>query len=105
MTSHLVQGDVDVWLDEKVFRLPNLIEGNLFPEQPGLQGMQRALRAGQVTTRQQRGKNNAPRGTLRRGSASQRAAWAAVPLTEQGMTLGVVQVTRSKGPEFKQREL
>jgi len=105
MTSHLVQGDVDVWLDEKIFRLPNLMAGNLFPEQPELQGMQRALRTGQVTTRQQRGKNNAPRGTLRRGAASQRTAWAAVPLIEQGMTLGVVQVTRPRGPEFKQREL
>ena len=105
LTSHLIQGDVDVWLDEKIFRLPNLMEGNLFPPQPELQGMQRALRTGQVTTRQQRAKSNAPHGTLRRGSAGQRAAWAAVPLIEQGMTLGIVQVTRPKGPEFKQREL
>src|SRR5262245_41719155 len=75
MTSRLVQGDVEVWLDEKIFRLPNLA-GNIFPEQPELQGMQRALRTGGVTTRQQRAKDksNAPRGT-----------WAAVPLIEQGM--------------------
>jgi sigma-B regulation protein RsbU (phosphoserine phosphatase) len=105
LTSRLVQGDVDVWLDEKIFRLPNLKEGELFPEQPELQGMQRALKAGQVTTRQQRAKSNAPRAALRHGSAIQRAAWAAVPLIEQGITLGVLQVTRPKGPEFKQREL
>ncbi|HEX9385448.1 MAG TPA: GAF domain-containing protein, partial [Anaerolineales bacterium] len=108
MTSRLVQGDVDVWLDEKIFRLPSLKEGDIFPEQPELQGMQRALKAGQVTTRQQRAKStksNAPRGTLRHGSATQRAAWAAVPLIEQGMTLGALQVTRPKGPKFKQREL
>ena len=105
LTSHLIQGDVDVWLDEKIFRLPNLIEENLFAEQPELPGMQRALRTGQVTTRQQRGKSNAPRGTPRRGSGGQRAAWAAVPLIEQGMALGVVQVTRPRGPEFEQREL
>jgi sigma-B regulation protein RsbU (phosphoserine phosphatase) len=105
MTSRLIQGDVEVWLDEKIFRLPSLKEGDLFPEQPELQGMQRALKAGQVTTRQQRGKNNAPRAALRHGSATQRAAWAAVPLIEQGMTLGALQVTRPKGPEFKQREL
>lgn len=104
MTSRLVQGDVDVWLDEKIFRLPNLKEGDLFPEQPELPGMQRALKAGQVSTRQQRGKSNTPRGMLRARSA-QRAAWAAVPLIEQGITVGVLQVTRPKGPEFKQREL
>ncbi len=105
MTSRLIQGDVDVWLDEKIFRLPSLKEGDIFPEQPELQGMQRAVKAGQVTTRQQRGKSNAPRAALRHGSANQRAAWAAVPLIEQGMTLGALQVTRPKGPEFKQREL
>lgn len=105
MTSRLVQGDVEVWLDEKIFRLPSLEEGDIFPEEPELPGMQRALKAGQVTTRQQRGKNTAPRAALRHGAAVQRAAWAAVPLIEQGMTLGAVQVTRPKGPEFKQREL
>ncbi|HKG53431.1 MAG TPA: GAF domain-containing protein, partial [Anaerolineales bacterium] len=105
MTSRLIQGEVDVWLDEKIFRLPSLKEGDLFPEQPELQGMQRALKAGQVSTRQQRTKNNAPRGTLRHGSATQRAAWAAVPLIEQGVILGALQITRPKGPEFKQREL
>ena len=105
MASRLIQGEVDVWLDEKIFRLPSLKEGDLFPEQPELQGMQRALKAGQVSTRQQRTKNNAPRGTLRHGSATQRAAWAAVPLIEQGVILGALQITRPKGPEFKQREL
>jgi len=107
MTSRLVQGEVEVWLDEKIFRLPSLKEGDLFPEQPELQGMRRALKAGQVSTRQRAKstKSNAPQGTLRHSSASLRAAWAAVPLIEQGMTLGALQVTRPKGPEFKQREL
>ena len=54
MTSRLVEGEVDVWLDEKLFRLPNLGEENLFPEEPELQGMQRALKAGEVRTKQQR---------------------------------------------------
>ena len=74
MTSRLVQGDVDVWLDEKIFRLPNLKEGDLFPEQPELPGIQRALKARQVSTRQQRGKSNTPRGMFRARSA-QRAAF------------------------------
>ncbi len=94
MTSRLVKGDVDVWLDEKVFRLPNLEAENVFPEQPELYGMQRALKAGQVRTKQRRGKSNASRET-----------WAAVPLIEQGVALGALQVTRKKGPEFKQVEL
>jgi serine phosphatase RsbU (regulator of sigma subunit)/putative methionine-R-sulfoxide reductase with GAF domain len=105
MTSRLVQGDVDVWLDEKIFRLPSLQEGDIFPEQPEFQGMQRALKTGQVSTRQQRGKSNAPRAALRSSLRSQRASWAAVPLIEQGIPLGALQVTRPQGPEFKQREL
>ena len=105
MTSRLMQGEVDVWLDEKIFRLPSLQGGNIFPEEPELQGMQRALKAGQVTTRQQRGKSSASRAALRRGAIPARASWAAVPLIEQGVTLGALQVTRPEGPEFKQREL
>ncbi|HLO32895.1 MAG TPA: GAF domain-containing protein, partial [Anaerolineales bacterium] len=97
MTSQLVKGEVEVWLDEKVFRLPNLEEGNLFLEQPGLPGMQRALKAGKVRTRQRRAKST--------GSTAARQTWAAVPFIEQGVTLGALQVTRKKGPEFKQAEL
>ncbi|HLO17981.1 MAG TPA: GAF domain-containing protein [Anaerolineales bacterium] len=107
MTSRLVKGDVDVWLDEKIFRLPNLEEKNVFPEQPELQGMQRALKAGQVRTKQRRTKStesDPSRETLRSRSP-QRLAWAAVPLIEQGVALGALQVTRKKGPEFKQAEL
>ncbi len=94
MASRLVQGQVDVWLDEKVFRLPNLETENVFPEQPPLAGMQRALKAGEVRTRQQRGKKPGARET-----------WAAVPLVEQGLVLGALQVSRKKGPEFKRSEL
>ncbi|HSB00902.1 MAG TPA: GAF domain-containing protein, partial [Anaerolineales bacterium] len=105
MTSRMVTGEVDVWLDEKIFRLPNIEEKKVFPDEPEAAGMQRALKAGQVCTRQQRtrdGKSSTSR-TARRHA--QRAAWAAVPLIEQGMTLGALQVTRKEGPEFKQREL
>jgi sigma-B regulation protein RsbU (phosphoserine phosphatase) len=94
MTSRLVKGNVDVWLDEKVFRLPGLEGGNLFPQQPDLRGMQQALKAGEVRTKQRRGKN-----------LTSRETWAAVPLIEQGVVLGALQVTRKKGPEFKQAEL
>src|SRR5215216_1048531 len=77
ITSRLVQGEVQVWLREGLFRLPTLAEDNLFPEQPTLAGMNRAMKALQLRTKQQRGtKTNAGRET-----------WAAVPLEEQGMLL------------------
>ena len=94
ITSQLVKGDVDVWLNEKIFRLPGPEERILFPEEPELQGMQRAVKAGKVRARPQRGQNS-----------RSRATWAAVPLIEQGEILGALQVTRKNGPEFKRREL
>jgi phosphoserine phosphatase RsbU/P len=94
-TSRLVQGDVQVWLRESLFRLPTLVEGSLSPEEPPLTGMNRALKAGELRIKQQRGnQTNVPR-----------EAWAAVPLEEQGLLLGAIQVTRPKGPEFTPAEL
>jgi len=94
VVSNLVEGDVNIWLQENLFRLPNLEEGPLFPEQPSLQGMQRALKAGKVRTKQKRGRKSVSRGT-----------WAAIPIVEQGIVLGALQISRPKGPEFKQEEL
>jgi len=95
MTSRLLEGDVDVWLHENLFRLPDTDEESLFPAQPLSPGMQRALKSGGVLTKQKRGtKNGASRGT-----------WAAVPLEDQGVVLGALQITRAQGPEFKRDEL
>ena len=69
MTSKLIHGDIDVWLCEKVFRLPSLKEENVFPEDPELQGMQRAIKAGHVLTKQSRVKNT-------RGTIPMRETWA-----------------------------
>src|SRR5215216_6505494 len=95
MTSRLLDGQVDVWLQENLFRLPSLSEGNLFPEEPTLQGMQRALKAGDLRIKQKRGET----------TNASRATWAAVPLEDQGMKLGALQVTRPQGPEFTSDEL
>ncbi|MEO8356755.1 MAG: GAF domain-containing protein [Chloroflexota bacterium] len=95
ITSRLVQGDAHIWLRENLFRLPNIAEGSLFPSEPALPGMQRALKARDVRTKQQRGARN----------LASRETWAAVPLEEQGMVLGALQVTRPKGPEFTSDEL
>jgi serine phosphatase RsbU (regulator of sigma subunit)/putative methionine-R-sulfoxide reductase with GAF domain len=95
MTSQLVEGDVDVWLHENLFRLPNMDDAPIFPEKPLSQGMQRALKSGGINTKRRRRTRN---GTSRR-------TWAAVPLEDQEMVLGALQVTRSKGPDFKREEL
>jgi sigma-B regulation protein RsbU (phosphoserine phosphatase) len=94
VVSGLVKGDVDVWLQENLFSLPNQKEGSLFSERPASQGLQRALKAGRLLTKQKRGK-----------SSGSRAVWAALPIVEQGMVLGGLQISRTKGPEFKQEEL
>jgi sigma-B regulation protein RsbU (phosphoserine phosphatase) len=95
VTSRLIGGDVQVWLREGLFHLPTLVEGSLFPEEPTLAGMVRAMKAHALRTKQQRvTKSNVPRET-----------WAAVPLEEQGMLLGAIQVIRPKGPEFTSAEL
>jgi len=95
MTSRLLDGTADVWLHENLFRLPNMAEESLFPARPLAPGMQRALKLGKLCTKQKREtKDHASRGT-----------WAAIPLEDQGMTLGALQITRPKGPDFKQDEL
>ena len=90
MTARLFTGEGEVWLDEKAFRLPTLEEQNVFPAEPELPGMQRALKAGELQTKQlsvTRADRSASRAARRH---VQRAAWAAVPLIEQGVTLGVI---------------
>ena len=94
MTAHLVEGEVEIWLRENLFRLPGLDEPSLFPEEPSSRGMQNALKFGKVRTKQKRGKTSASRAT-----------WAAIPIEDQGIRLGVLQVSRPKGPEFRSEEL
>lgn len=94
VVSRLMMGDAELWLQESLFHLPNLSEGQLFPEQPALDGMLRAITAGDVRSKQHRTPESAARGT-----------WAAAPLEDQGLKLGAIQVTRPKGPAFTADEL
>src|SRR5688572_20108822 len=96
MTSRLVDGDVDVWLRESLFRLPGAEEEAIFPKQPPMPGMQRAIKYGRTTRKQKRDRKN---------GASSHGTWAAFPLADQDIALGALQVTRPNGPEFKQEEL
>jgi serine phosphatase RsbU (regulator of sigma subunit)/putative methionine-R-sulfoxide reductase with GAF domain len=59
-----------------------------------LDGMIRAMKAGDVRTKQHRTSESASRGT-----------WAAAPLEDQGMKLGAIQISRPKGPVFTAEEL
>ncbi|MFN8411513.1 MAG: GAF domain-containing protein [Anaerolineales bacterium] len=94
MTSRLVDGIVGVWLNENVFRLPDWEDGRVFPLQPPLEGMKLAIKAGKLYTQNKKKKNSASRETL-----------AAIPLEDQGLTLGALQVTRPKGPAFTDEEI
>lgn len=94
MTSRLIKGKVDVWLQEKIFRLPDWDTKNIFPSQPHVDGMKLAIKAKKLITKKNKTKNSASILT-----------YACVPLEDQGITLGALQVTRSKGKDFTTEEL
>src|SRR5512143_1454183 len=54
MSSQLLNGHADVWLDENLFRLPNMNEPSLFPARPLSAGMQRAMKTGGLCLKQKR---------------------------------------------------
>ena len=93
MANRLIEGKVDVWLNEKVFRLPDWKDGFTFPSQPILEGMKQAVKTKKSYIKQEKTKNASP------------ATLAAVPLEDHGITLGALQVTRPKGPSFTAEEL
>lgn len=95
MTSRLIGGVVDVWLNEKVFRLPDWESRIDFPSQPSKGGMRLAVKAGRITTQK----------VTRNKKTVSRLAFAAVPLEDHGITFGALQITRSKGPVFSTEEL
>ncbi len=95
MTSRLIDGVVDVWLDEEVFRLPDWDNRLIFPPQPPKGGMRLAIKAGKITTQK----------TKRKTKTASRLTFASVPLEDKGITLGALQITRSKGPVFSTDEL
>lgn len=98
ITSRLVKGETYVWLHENLFHLPNISENTLFPAEPTRPGMKLAMKTRGVCTHQ-------PRLKGRKGRGAPRETWAAVPLEEQGMMLGALQVTRTMGPGFSSAEL
>lgn len=94
MANHLIEGTVDVWLNVKVFRLPDWKEGSTFTPQSTLDGMKQAIKMGKLFVKQGKVKSSASTGTF-----------AAVPLEDHGITLGALQITRPNGPTFSTEEL
>lgn len=94
VTSSLLEGEVDVWLDETFFRLPDWSRERLFPPVPPQEGMRKAIKSRRAWTRNRRSRSAAAPGFS-----------AAVPLEDKGFILGALQVNRSAGPRFTDSEL
>jgi phosphoserine phosphatase RsbU/P len=94
MASSLIEGKVELWLQEDLFRLPDWDEKHLFPPAPAKEGMKHAVKQGKLFTENGGTKKNASHSTF-----------AAIPLEDQGITLGALQITRPKGPAFTAEEL
>lgn len=93
MTRRLVDGRVDVWLHENLFRLPDWKADRLFPSKPRLDGMRLAIAKRRVYIKSPRKRSKA------------RKAIVAVPMEDQGFVLGALQITRPKGPGFQKEEI
>ncbi len=87
MTRRLVDGRVSLWLDEGLFRLPDRESPPLFPPEPPAGGLRRAWQDGQIHY----------------SDKKSRTRWVAMPIADQDMTLGVLQVSRTK--KFSPEEL
>lgn len=95
VVARLLRADVDLWLDENLFRLPDATSELAFSPHPDSQALTRILKSRGLLLNNQKGrKNNASRGT-----------WAGMPLRNRSITLGAIQVARPRGPAFKKDEL
>lgn len=93
MTSRMVAGEVDVWLHENLFRLPDWKSARLFPLKPRKPSMRLAFlnRKLYINRSNKKGKR--------------RKSFATIPLEDQGIILGVLQITRPAGQGFEEEEI
>jgi len=103
MTSSLIAGNVDVWLNENVFRLPDWEDGRVFSLQPALTGMKLAIKEGKLFTQIGMATKDTP--LKHAPDSDSHLTFASVPLTDHGITLGAIQITRPKRSTFSTEEL
>jgi len=103
MTASLLAGNVDVWLNENIFRLPDWEDGRVFPPQPPLAGMKLAIQEGKLFTQFGGGKKSSAIRQAQDSASHQ--TFAAIPLDDHGMILGAIQITRPKRSSFSPEEL
>jgi phosphoserine phosphatase RsbU/P len=85
ITSRIINGKVDVWLQEKNFRLPDWESERIFAPQPTHEAMKLAIKEGKLITQTSKTKKNASTSTA-----------IAIALADQDITLGALQVRREK---------
>jgi sigma-B regulation protein RsbU (phosphoserine phosphatase) len=85
-TKHILGGEAGLWLDERLFRVPGLIQTDLYPIQPPTEEMAKAFYTGRPARPE--GQRNL----------------LAVPLRNGGVVMGVLQVERSD-PLFRKKEI
>jgi serine phosphatase RsbU (regulator of sigma subunit)/putative methionine-R-sulfoxide reductase with GAF domain len=88
MTRRLVDGRVSLWLDERLFRLPGSESASLFSSEPPQGGLHRAWKTGQMCAAE---------------GKSRKSHWVALPIADQGVIMGALQVSRAA--LFRQEEV
>ncbi len=85
-TARILGSQADLWLDERLFRLPGLNQAALYPPQPPNETMMKAFSTGLTTS---------PDGQKK---------LLAVPLKNGGLVMGALQVKKSDSP-FRKNEI
>ena len=85
-TAHILEGQADLWLDERLFRLPGLNQAALFPSQPPSGPMMKAFFTGFSV------------------SPDEQKTLLAVPLKNGGLVMGTLQLERS-GKPFRKKDI
>ncbi len=91
MAARIIPGKIDVWLDEDLFRMPDRTDPHTFPPRPRGLAMRQAQAERRISTLA--------------GPAGSRRRAVAVPIEDQGLLLGVIQVTRRRGPELSEQDV
>ena len=86
MVAPLIDGEIDLWLDEKLFRLPDWDKAPIFSAKPPTNTMQEAFDTGEVI--EAKGKKHA----------------VALPLKDQGFIMGILEISRKNDASFSQNE-